>query len=1176
MNFPLPIKGGRASNYGVSLTPRYALPPTIKQIMRISLVFTVVTLASLQLLMATPGNGQNAKLTLELKEESLESAMKKIEKLTPFRFVYRKEETGDIKGLSLVRAERTLVETLSLILKDTPLTYRVIKKNILVYRTETASNESIPNEPYNSLPEVTVTGRVLADDGSPVPGVSVFVKGTQIGTVTDGDGKYSVSAPSATSTLVFSFIGYKTVEIELNGRTVLDVTLEADITTLSEVVVTAFGIAQEKKALVSATQEVSSKDIGYSKETNIVDALNSKVAGVQITRQAGSAGAASNIIIRGLSSISGENQPLFVVDGIPINNAFRTTNREGGVDVSNRAIDINPNDIESINVLKGPAATALYGIQAGSGVVIITTKRGKRTDDRSVAVNFSSNFSTDVIMRNFPANLRYAQGDLGVYNTTTFSHFGPPITTLRYDGAENNPADPRGNIVDMNHPSAIADAYVTPVNNQDKFYQNGKTWDNNLSLSTGSKNGTFYFSIGKYTQDGIIPDNKFERSSLKLTGESQLRDNLKLTGSVNYVFSTSTRFGRGDNFSDVIQGTIRTPPSFDNSLGYELPNGAQRAFRNNSPDNPYWTVAHNPYTDEVNRIIGFVQLNYDPMSWLNVMYRAGTDVISDKRNQQWAKGSFGGDGLNGRVLEDTYNDRIVNSDLIVTATKTVSDFRGSFMVGHNFFMKAENRQYFDGRNLAIPGLYNISNATESLVQTQNETLKKTAAVLGRISVDYKNMVFLELNGRNEWTSTLLKPNNSFFYGSAGLGFVFTDALSLDSRIFSYGKIRGSYAETGRDAPPYSTTTYYDRGLTSGVWGGSIRFPLLGVGGVELSNAAGNPNLKPERNKTFEIGTELKFLDNRIGIDFTYYSALNIDQIISVPLPGSTGYNTQRINAGEIENKGIEIIANGTVLNGPISWDISVNFTRNRNKVLELPVERIALAGFGNLRPIIKEGEPVSVFYGTGFLRDENGNMIISTAGFPQKVPVSAENPLGEIRLGNPHPDWLMGVRNTFGYKQFSFTFLWDFRYGGDVANITSNWQRAQGVPDFTYNRGHLVIFDGVTADGSPNTTPVLISDATYYTNNNGNRDIAERFVEDGSWVRLRDVTLSYSLPKSLVSKIKLRDLSLGIYGRNLLLFTGYSGVDPETNFAGPNTSIGVDAFGTPTTRSYGVSLNASL
>lgn len=1029
--------------------------------------------------------------------------------------------------------------------------------------------------------QINVTGKVTSvDDQGALPGVSVFVKGTQTGTVTDADGRYTISVPSPSSVLVISFIGYKTTEVPVDGRSTVDVSIESDITQLGEVVVTAFGIAQEKKALISATQEVAGKDLALSKETNLVDALNAKVAGVNITRQGGSAGAASSIVIRGFSSVNGENQPLFVVDGVPINNAYRTTARGSSVDAPNRAIDINPNDIETINVLKGPAATALYGIQAGSGVVIITTKKGKRSDDKNVSVNFSSNYSMDKIMRNFPANMRFGQGDGSVYNTTTFSHFGPPITTLRYDGTNLNPADPRGRIVDMNDPSAVADARVIPVNNQDKFYQIGKTWDNNLSLSGGNKNSTFYLSLGNYSQDGIIPNNEYDRTSLKVTAETSLHEKFKIAASATYVYSTSTRFGRGDNLSDVIQGTVRTPPTFDNSAGYVYPlTGAQRQFRA-QPDNPFWTVNFNPYKDEVNRIIGYVQATYDPTSWLNIMYRVGTDVASDKRNQQWAKGSTGGDGTpGGRVLQDVYNDRQINSDLIATATKTFGDFNVSLMVGHNYFTRSNGRQYIDGRNLLVPGLYNIGNTQESLVQIQNLETKKTAAALSRLSVDYKNMLFLEMTGRNEWTSTLRSPNNSFFYGSGGLGFVFTEAFNMDDGVLSFGKLRGAYAEAGRDAAPYSDQTFYSsRAVVSGAWSTlSLRFPLAGsgIGSVDLSNIAGNPELRPERTKTIEFGTELKFLNNRIGLDVTYYRKLDVDQIILITVPGSTGFTNKRINAGEIENKGWEVVANATpVIAGKFTWDITANFTRNRNMVLQLPVDRIALAGFGNLRPLVKEGEPFSVFYGTAFLRDDKGNLIIDANGYPQRSPITAENPSGDLKIGDPNPDWLMGVRNTFSYNNLSLTFLWDFRKGGDVANITSNWQRATGVPDFTYDRNHMVVFNGVTADGSPNTKQVLINEAYYI--GIGNRDIAERFVEDGSWIRLRDVSLSYGLPSSVVSKLKMKRLNVSLYGRNILLFTGYSNIDPETNFSGPNSSIGVDAFGTPTSRSYGVSLNATF
>ncbi|MCL6260997.1 SusC/RagA family TonB-linked outer membrane protein [Aquiflexum sp. TKW24L] len=1034
---------------------------------------------------------------------------------------------------------------------------------------------------FSGIPElyaqnVTIKGKVTSrEDGLPLPGVTILVQNTTVGSVTDIDGNYSVNVPTGSNVLTFSFIGFENQSVQINNRTTIDVIMVTDTRQLSEVVVTAFGIEQQKKSLVSATQEVKSQEISLSREGNIVDALNAKVAGVQITRQGGSAGAASSIIIRGMSSISGENQPLFVIDGIPVNNDFRTRSRSSGVDVSNRAVDINPNDIESINVLKGPAATSLYGIQAASGVIIITTKKGARSEGQNLQVNFSSNIAGDRIMQNFPAQMTYAQGDNGLYGTTTFGHFGPPLTTLRYNGATNNPANPRGFLVDMNDPSAVANATLTPVNNQDLFFQTGLTIDNNLSVSAGNKYSSLFLSVGDFRQSGIIPNNDFGRTSFKITGESSLTDKLKVTASATYVHSTSTRFGRGDNFADVVQGTIRTPPSFNNAEGFLLPNGGQRAFRNNSPDNSFWTINNNPFSDEVNRMIGFIQTNYQITPWLSAMYRLGTDVSSDKRNQRWAVGSFGGDALpGGRVQEQTFNDRLVNSDLIVTATKKVNDVNFTALVGNNFFSRSFRDQFFDGRNLAIPGLYNISNAQTNLVQTQFQSLKKTAALFSRVSVDYKNYLFLELNGRNEWTSTLRPPNNSFFYGSVGTGFVFTEAFNLDQGAFSFGKLRASYSEAGRDAPVYTDQTYYDRASVSGVWGGGLVFPLpSGIGGSQLSASSGNPNLRPERNRTWEFGGEFRFLENKLGLDITYYRERTEDQIIFISVPGSTGFSTQIINAGTIQNKGWEIIGNATLVDRAVKWDMIANFSRNRNVVLELPVDRIALAGFGNLRPLVKEGEPYGVFYGTGFRRDANGEVVIGANGYPMREMPSQSNPSGDLKIGDPTPDFLLGLRNNLSYKNFLLSFLWDFRIGGDVANVTTNWMRAQGVGAFTEDRGSLVVFRGVKEDGTPNTQEVLISDAAYYNNATGNRDIAERFIEDGTWIRLRDINLSYSVPREVANRLKMRSLNVSLYARNVLLLTGYSGVDPETNLGGPNSSMGVDAFGTPTTRSMGINLS---
>lgn len=1027
-----------------------------------------------------------------------------------------------------------------------------------------------------------ISGRVTGSgDNAPLPGVNVLIQGTTQGTLTDANGRYSLEA-SPQSILVFSFIGYTTQEVAVGNRATIDIQLAEDVRNLDEVVVTAFGISQEKKALGYAVQEVQAKEITQAREPNLVDALNSKVAGVQITRQGGAAGAGSSIVIRGNSSITGNNQPLFVVDGIPVNNSFRSsTGASSGVDVSNRAIDINPDDIESMTVLKGPAATALYGIQAGSGVIVITTKKGSRSEGRNTRVNFSSNASFDRIINYFPQQEVYAQGDNNVFGDLTFSHFGPPVSTLRYDGSANNPKDSRGFLVDMNDPRAISDARVPNIDNQEIFFQTGATYNNHLSISSGNKNGSLYFSVGNLNQTGIIPNNKYRRTSLKLTAESSLTDKIRLTGSAAYTNSSSARFGRGDNFADAVQGTFRTPRSFNNAEGYLLPNGYQRSFRYNptdpdfgSPDNPYWTVNNNPFTDDVNRLISYVQANYDVLPWLNVMYRLGSDFASDKRNQVWAKGTTGGDGRFGRVLEDTYSDITINSDLFVTASKKFNELDLSWMVGHNHFYTNNRRQYFSGVNLLIPGLYNINNATESLVQIQNTARKKTVAAFSRINAGWRNTLFLELSGRNEWTSTLPAGNNSFFYGSVNGGFVFSELISANQNVLSFGKVKASWAQVGRDAPVYNTETYYQRGDVFSTFGGRLRFPLpsSSLGGVELQNTAGNDQLKPEKNTTIELGTELNFLRNRLGIDFTWYRSLNADQIVEVVVPGSTGYTNRIINSGEIENKGIELVLTGVPLEiNTFKWNVMVNFTRNRNTVLSLPVDDIQLGGYGNLVPLVREGEPFGVFYGTAFRRNAAGQLLLSDAGYPQ---IDQSSSL--IRIGNPQPDWLMGIRNTFGYQGFSLTFLWDIRKGGDVANVTGNWMNAQGIPKNSEDRGHLVTFRGVReSDGQINTTPALL-DQAYYGGTPGNRNIAERFIEDGSWFRLRDISLSYGFPKAWINKIKLQNLDLSIYGRNLILITNYTGIDPETNLYGPNSSIGVDAFGTPNTKSFGASLNVTF
>ncbi len=1029
--------------------------------------------------------------------------------------------------------------------------------------------------------ERTVKGVVKSESGEPLPGVNVVIDGTTTGTITDLDGNYSISANDNT-TLVFSFIGFEEKKVQIGSRTVVDVTLAEDVQSLDAVVVTALGISQTKKSLANAVQEVGGKELQQSKEPNVIQALSGKVAGVQVTSQGGSAGAGSSILIRGNASLTRGNQPLFVVDGVPINNSFTSTTGTGaGVDVANRAIDINSADVESMTVLKGPAATALYGVQGANGVIVITTKKGFRTDTKQTQINFSSSYSQNKILNYFDQQNIYGQGDKGVYSDeSSNNHFGAPVSTLRYDGSENNPKDTRGFIVDMNDPSAKADLRVVPFDNQKEFFQTGNTFENNLSVTNSNKNGSYYFSVGHLNQEGIVPNNVFERFTAKFTGDASVTEKLNITASVTYSNSQSVKFGKGDNFSDVVQGTIRVPITFQNSAGHEFANGEQRNWLyvegkpfEKGPDNPYWTVNKNPYNDEVNRMIAYFQTKYEFTPWLSLMHRLGTDVFSDKRNQVWATGSkgedsrFPGSTVTGRLLEDTYIDKTVNSDLFLTATKRIgNDFDLSLMVGQNYYSSSGSRQYITGYNFGIPGLYNIGNTTEGLQSIESTSAKKTAAVFSRFSAGWRGIIYAEFNARNEWTSTLAANNKSFAYGSANASFIFTEILDISKDILSFGKIRASVARAGTDAPRYILQTYYVNGGASTDFGAGVTFPIRTVGGVQLENVVGNSSLRPEQTDAIELGTELMFVNNRFSIDFTYYKSVSTDQIVRVQVPGSSGVTAKYINSGKVENKGIEIVLGATpVRTNSFQWDITANFTRNRNLVVSLPVNNFTGLIYGSLFVRQQPGMPFNSYYGTRFTRHENGEILIDASGFP-----SQDGEQGFI--GNPNPDYLLGIRNSFDFKGLTLSFFWDIRKGGDVANVTTNWLRNVGVGSQTEDRGHVVVFNGVTADGSPNTKQVVL-DQAYYNSSAGSRSIAERYIEDGSWVRLRDVTLGYSLPKNIVEKAKMANLNISVYGRNLLLFTKYSGMDPDTNLGGVDTAPGVDAFVIPNTKSYGVTLS---
>ncbi|MCJ8165764.1 SusC/RagA family TonB-linked outer membrane protein [Pontibacter sp. E15-1] len=1037
----------------------------------------------------------------------------------------------------------------------------------------------------------TVTGKVVtAADAMPLPGVSVIVKGTTTGTSTDVNGNFSLNVPEGNNVLIFRFIGYTVQERTIGPDNLLNVSLQEDTRQLSEVVVTAIGIERETKALGYAIQEVGTEELSRSTQPSLANALNGKVAGVNITSASGSPGAGSRIIIRGATSVDGNNQPLFVVDGVPIDNSTTSAGNPNdgkntvlsGVSNSNRAIDINPEDIASVTVLKGPAATALYGIRAGSGAIVITTKKGVK--GRAV-VNYSTSLTLDVVNKLPELQSTYSQGSGGEF-LGTFSGFnstlswGAPLDQLRFDGQPYK-YDNNGFLVPVGSATAT-DQRAIAYDNLDNFFDRGTTWSHNVSVSGGSEKADYYVSLGRTNQEGIVPQSDFTRTSVRINGSTQITPKFNTFGSANYIKSGGNRIQQGSNTSGVMLGLLRAPVTFDLSGGfgedaednpgsYVFPDGTQRTYREGAGyDNPFWTVNRNPFKDDVNRLIGYVGGKYDFLDWVSATVRLGTDWYSDRRTGGFDIQSRTAPA--GRIYEDQVFNRDLNTDILVTADREfTSDLSARLIVGHNYYSTNYQRLYTQGDGLAVPTFFDLGNAS-SITTFESTTKIERAAVFGDLSLSYKDYLFLGLTGRNEWSSTLPTNNQSFFYPSINIGFVFTQAFEMESNAFDFGKIRASYAVVGKDALAYVLTTPFENSTWGDGWTNGIFFPFTGVAGFNQLTELGNAGIKPEKNKSIEAGIDLRFFSNRLTLDATYYKNNSEDQIIPVSVSSASGYLTAVLNAGEIENKGIEAILRGTpIQTTDYSWDVIVNFTRNQSEVVSLfpGVETLTLNGFTSPSSRAVVGEPYGVLFGGRFARNDQGDMLIGDDGFP--FPADEDG-----IIGDPNPDWTAGITNTFTWKGLSLSALLDIREGGDIWNGTVGVMTFFGTAKRTENRGETKVFDGVRLDGTRNTQEVVLDEDWYQSNGGGFGAIEEQFVEDGSWVRLRELTLSYSLPATLLKESPVKAASIAFNARNLWLNTDYSGIDPENNLTGQGNALGLDYFSMPNTEGYGVTLRVTF
>ena len=1027
----------------------------------------------------------------------------------------------------------------------------------------------------------TVSGRVTDKaSGEGLPGVTVLLKGTSTGISTNSDGKFSLSVPDSGGTLVFSSVGMSTQEQAIGSSSEVNIALSQDTKQLSEVVVTAFGREQEKKALGFSVSEVKAQELTQVHQSNVVNSLTAKVAGVRIQGSSGMVGASSNIFIRGMTTFTGSNQPLFVVDGIPIDNGGGGNALQQGVANSNRAIDINQDDIESVSILKGPAAAVLYGSRAASGAVIITTKKGATLGTKKQAVTFTSSYNIVKVGRLPDYQNTYGEGNAGVFSAIAGNSWGPRATgqTVKNFRGED-------------------EALTINPNNVRDIFQTGNNFQNNVALSGATDRSRYYASYGNLHEAGILGRNDLKRNTVSFNGNTQLTK--KLRTATNFIFSNSVsqRTVQGNSLANPFFATFVLPRSYDVlKYPFESPTGGQQGAAvvntltpNNTyfggADNPLWSIKHNTYDDEVNRIVGNISLGYDFTDWLSLDYKLGTDTysqqlkyVNDIDSRSVTVPAAGGSPAIGNIQDEIFNRREISSYLTLNLKHDFGpDFSARLLLGNEINQRRTDDIGSVGSGLQVRGFNNISNA-KSFTSFGDKTSRRLIGVYGDLQMGYKNFAFLTLSGRNDYSSTFSANKRSYFYPGASASIVLTDAVPMlkNNGILDVLKFRAAAAQVGREAPVYGTSTsYFTTGVSDG-FGPTINYPFQGQVGLTYANVGGNTELGPEFTTSYEGGVDLRFFKGRLGIEATYYQQQSKDIIFAVPLSSTSGFNSVNRNIGTSEAKGFELLITSTPLKvGGFTYSNSFNYSRVRNKVLELApgVTFIQLGGFTDPGTRLIAGQPYGVIFGTKFLRQDGdtGPLLLTAQGRPQ-----TSLDLGVI--GNPNPNWTGGFTNTFNYKGVTLNTLLDIRVGGDVISRTVADQRSNGTGKETENRDQTYIIDGVIKqpDGSFVQNNVQVTAETYY------RDLYafgryQLAVFDGSWLRLREVSLSYSLPKSFSEKTFFGAVDLSINARNLFLYApNIPHIDPEVNTVGVSNSQGFEFNSLPQAKTYGGSIRLTF
>lgn len=1031
-----------------------------------------------------------------------------------------------------------------------------------------------------AVAQTQVTGTVVSgEDGEPIVGASVKVSGTKTGTITDVDGKFALNVPEGTK-LVVTYLGMlpKTVNASVSGA--MKIKLDPDNKVLDEVVVTAMGITREKKALGYASQVLDAKDLNTSGTSSLASAMQGKLTGVDIRTSSGAPGASAQIVIRGARSFDGNNTPLYVVDGMPISSTpdFSTKESVTGADNASRTIDLNPDDIESINVLKGQAASALYGIRASNGVILITTKRGSKGSTKPV-ITFSTDLSAQTLSRKFEHQDVYAQGTtLSKYNPNTSMSWGPKIADLAndatYGGNTNNKytngdlTSHAGMYYNPKYAAAGLSGWATPQthDNVGDFFKTGFTQNSTFNISQRKNDVSYSFSVSDTYQKGVIPSTGMTRTGARGAVDWKVNDQWKTGFSANYS-SVKIKSAPGAN-SGIVNVVYSAPAEYDlKGTPYHKPGDptSQILFRATNFNNPYWWADNDEYSQHTNRVFGNAYAEFSPkLNWgknYKIVFReqAGIDMYTSNNSEIAEVGSA--KNTKGEVENIGTQNNIFNN--LLTANFTAKwganeEWDFGFVLGNEFNHQYRRKWDYDGTGLAFYGQPTIGNTSSMDTHSDYHIQERTVGVFGQMSLSWMDMLFLTVTGRNDVVSTMPRGNRSFFYPSVSLGWIFTELPALkENHVLSYGKLRLSYAQVGQAGQFYNNYMYVPS-YTGGMYVYTpISYPLGGAKGYAPYYVKFDENLKPQNTSNWETGIDLGLFKNRVRVEYTLSYQDVRNQIFDVPTAGTTGYQALRTNAGQMTTLSHELSVNASVIDhANYGLDLGVNFTKITNKVKKLAdgVESIMLGGFVEPQVRAQAGYTYPNIYGKAFKRTEDGQLLLNANGLPQGTAAS-------VNLGECTPDFNMGFNLRAHYKQLSLSATMDWQKGGCMYNgtlLTMNYFGASKA-SLPYHEGTMVAEGINEATGQKNT--VQVSKQQYYMAYN---DVTEAGIFDTSFLKLRDVTLSYQFPK-------FAGINLSVYGfaRNILLWAKLPGLDPESSQGNGNMSGYFERYSIPNSSSFG-------